>query len=344
VYTKPGDLPDSVIAKALEERWGIRVASLDYQAVGFGSHHWLVTPLAGQRLFATVDDLAAKLATARDTTSAAFGRLTAAFGTALALRMQGHLEFVIAPMPAAGGKVVARLSDRYSLAVHPYLAGKEAGPDGQFARAEDRQAVIDMLVRVHAARVGQPRTDDFAVPKLDTLRVMMAARHETWTAGPYAQPAQDLLRAHARDLRALVSAYQDLARRVAARPDRMVITHGEPHAGNVIVTDDGLALVDWDTVLLAPPERDLWDLAADEPSLLDRYVAATGTEIDEDALVLYGLWYDLAEIGGYLSLFRSAHDDSADASESWKNLRHFLRPAERWPRLTALASDLGNHG
>ena len=38
------------------------------------------------------------------------------------------------------------------------------------------------------------------------------------------------------------------------------MTHGEPHAGNVMRTDEGRLLVDWDTVALAPPERDLWML------------------------------------------------------------------------------------
>jgi hypothetical protein len=75
------------------------------------------------------------------------------------------------------------------------------------------------------------------------------------------------------------------------------------------------------------------DLAGHDRSLLNRYAAATGIEIDEDALTLYRLWYDLAEIGGYLSWFHDAHEDTADTSECWKNLQHFLRPAERWPQL-----------
>jgi len=29
--------------------------SLEYQAVGFGSHHWLATDAGGGRVFATVD-------------------------------------------------------------------------------------------------------------------------------------------------------------------------------------------------------------------------------------------------------------------------------------------------
>lgn len=141
-------------------------------------------------------------------------------------------------------------------------------------------------------------------------------RRGEWGTGPYARPAWELLRARQR-LRALVRAYHGLAGRVAARQERMVITHGEPHAGNVLVTGGGLVLVDWDTTLLALPERDLWDLAGVDRAVLHRCAAATGTAIDEQALTLYRLGYDLAEIGGYLTLFRSPHANTADTRESW---------------------------
>jgi spectinomycin phosphotransferase/16S rRNA (guanine(1405)-N(7))-methyltransferase len=301
--------------------------------VGFGSHHWLAASSDARRLFVTVDDLLAKRRTAGDTTDAAFGRLTAAFATASALRAGAGLRFVIAPVPAADGQPVARLSDRYCLAVHPYVAGEPAGQDGEFASDEDRRAVIDMLVRIHAVRVGDPRADDFAVPKLDALRAMIDGTWPEPATGPFARPARDLLEAHARDLRFLVEAYGALAGRVAERQERMVITHGEPHASNVMTTGSGLVLVDWDTTLLAPPERDLWHLADDDQSVLQRYTAATGTEIDGRALTLYRLWWDLAEIGEYLTQFASPHADTADTREAWANLRHFLRPAERWPAL-----------
>ena len=116
---------------------------------------------------------------------------------------------------------------------------------------------------------------------------------------------------------------------------RMVITHGEPDAGNVLKTPAGLVLVDWESALLAPPERDLWALAESDPGLLDAYTAATGTGIDTDALALYRMWYDLAEISCYVRWFRSSHDDTADAAEGWQNLQYFLRPAQRWPDLLA---------
>jgi spectinomycin phosphotransferase/16S rRNA (guanine(1405)-N(7))-methyltransferase len=333
VFTEPDDLPKIAVAGALQNWWGFTAASLTYQPVGFGSHHWLATDRTGRRLFATVDDLAAKRRTAHETTDDVFDGLCDAFGTALALRGEAGLNFVIAPLLTATGRVAARLSERYSIVVHPYVSGAEAGEDGEFTNAGDRLAVVDMLIQIHGAQAGKPRVDDFVVPHLDTLQAMVRHTSDAWCSGPYAQRAQELLRTHARDLHALIAAYHGLARRVAAQPERMVITHGEPHAGNVIVTADGLVLVDWDTALVAPPERDLWDLGGDDAALLDHYAAATGVEIDDAALALYRLWFDLAEVGGYLSRFQAPHEDTADTRESWKELQHFLRPAERWPSL-----------
>jgi len=333
VFTRPEDLPESVIADALDRSWGLRAASLAYQPVGFGSHHWLATGTAGDRTFVTVNDLVAKLRTARDTADAAFGRLAAALATASALRADAGLPFVVSPVPAAGGQVVARLSDRYCLVVHPYVAGEPAGEDGDFARDEDRLAVLDMLVKIHGAQAGDPRADDFDVPHLDVLQPIIEGGSTPWGPGPYATAARELLDVHVHDVSTLIQAYRGLASRVAQRQERMVITHGEPHASNVMTTSSGLVLVDWDTVLLAPPERDLWHLADDDPSVLHRYTAATGTEIDGEALTLYRLWWDLAEIGEYLGLFRFPHADTADTRESWNNLRQYLRPAERWPGL-----------
>ena len=156
MFTRPDDLPEAVLAGALRDGWGFTPASLEYQAVGFGSHHWLATDARGGRVFATVDDLTARLRTRQDTADAAFGRLSRALATALSLRAEAGLAFVVAPVPASGGQVVARLSGRYSLAVYPYLTGTPAGAGGEFARAGDRRAALDLLVQLHRAEAAGP--------------------------------------------------------------------------------------------------------------------------------------------------------------------------------------------
>jgi hypothetical protein len=332
MFTQPPDLAEETLRSALLDGWRFGPATLGYLPVGFGSHHWLATDARGNRLFVTVDDLAAKLTSRTDSTDAAFGRLDRAFAAALSLRRDCGLEFVVAPVPARDGRPLVRLQDRYSLLVHPYLDGEAGGADSEFQTSSERAAQARMLAALHGARPAVlPRADDFAVPNRDTLTAALRSVGQPWTAGPYAEPARDLLGAHAADLARLLAACDRLASRVAARPDRMVVTHGEPGAHNTMHTPAGPVLVDWDSVLLAAPERDLWDLADDDRSVLAAYSAASGTSIDQRALAFYRMWYDLFEIAGYLRLFREPHDDTADTAESWQNLVEFLRPAARWP-------------
>jgi len=322
-----------LLSDALSEGWGFRPASLSYQAVGFGSHHWLAVDRDGQELFATVDDLSEKLRDDADTTGAVFGRLEQAFESALSLRRDAGLDFVIAPLPTTRGRVLRRLTDRYSLVAHPYLAHCQAGQDGEFETRADRHAVLAMLIRLHRAKATPPPADDFKIPDRAALLAAMHSTSEPWQTGPYGTRSRDLLARHAADLGALLAVFDQLADRVRTRTGRMVITHGEPNAGNVLKTPAGFVFVDWESALLAPPERDLWALAESDPGVLDAYSAATGNAIDTDALALHRMWYDLAEISGYICWFRGRHDDTADAAEGWQNLQCFLQPAQRWPDL-----------
>jgi hypothetical protein len=333
VFTQPADLPEALLSDALLDGWGFRTAWLGYLAVGFGSHHWLAVDPGGQRLFVTVDDLNEKLRDDADTTSAVFGRLGQAFESALSLRRDAGLDFVVAPLPATGGQVLRRLTGRYTVVVHPYLADCQSAQDGEFETSADRHAVLALLVRLHSANATRPPADNFEIPGRAALLAAMHSTGEPWQAGPYGTRSRDLLARHAADLGTLLAAFDELAGRVRARGRQMVITHGEPGAANVLRTPAGLVFVDWESALLAPPERDLWALAESDPGMLDAYSAATGTAIDTDALTLYRMWYDLAEISLYLRWFRNSHDDTADAAEGWQNLEYFLRPAQRWPAL-----------
>ena len=113
VFTRPADLSDDVLADTLTDRWRFMPASCIISQSGSAvitgsSRH------QGERIFATVDDLAAKLRTADDTTDAAFGRLDRAFTTALSLHAGAGLAFVVAPISSPDGRVLARLTDRYS--------------------------------------------------------------------------------------------------------------------------------------------------------------------------------------------------------------------------------------
>jgi spectinomycin phosphotransferase len=333
VFTRPEDLTEGQIRAELAAGWSFAAETLSYLPVGFGCHHWHATDAAGRQLFLIVHDLRQMLHSRLDTAEAAFGRLETAFGCALSLRRDANLDFVIAPIPTGTGQVVRRLSERYSLAACPYLTDCEPGREGDFP-ASDRPAVVRLLTLLHRATPAvAPQRCDFGLPDADGLQAAMDSVGEPWCTGKYGERARALLARHASGVTALMAAYGELAARARSRPEHFVVTHGEPDPRNVLKTPAGYVIVDWDFVQLAPPERDLWDLAETDRSVLAAYTEATGTAIDSGALALFRMWYDLSEIAGYIELFRGDHDDTEDAAESWKNLEYFLRPAQRWPQL-----------
>lgn len=87
-------------------------------------------------------------------------------------------------------------------------------------------------------------------------------------------------------------------------------------------TNDGPALVDWDTALLAPPERDLWRLT--DPADLTAYTALTGHVVDPDALALHRTRWDLTDIALYVAELSVAPERTPDSDVAWTVLRSLL--------------------
>ena len=105
---------------------------------------------------------------------------------------------------------------------------------------------------------------------------------------------------------------------------RLVVTHGEPHRGNIVVTDTGVVLVDWDTCLLAPPERDVWMVAGEEPGILEVYEQRTGANLDPRLLEAHRLRWDLADVASFVGDLRASHGDDDDSRTAWTGLRAVL--------------------
>jgi spectinomycin phosphotransferase len=151
---------------------------------------------------------------------------------------------------------------------------------------------------------------------------------EPWSGGPFSERARQALAAHAANVAELLALADRLAADVAGRGSEWVVTHGEPHAANVIWTGERHVLIDWDTVGLAPAERDLWMVVDDDGDDATIYTASTGHAIDRSAMDFYRLAWDLDDLAAYLSVLRSPHRRNKDTENAYKGLtRCVARPA-----------------
>lgn len=320
MLTPPDGLSEDTLVRTLEASWGLVVASIEYEAVGFGSHHWVLVEPNGVRWFVSVDDLDSKRQSTNEPGDAAFGRLLAALATARDLRDSG-LSFVVAPMPALGGELLVRLNRRFVAALYPYVDGQSYSW-GEAQTAAQRRDLLNLIVALHAAPAPAARhaiADDFAVPQRDMLESAFD-RDVRWNGGPYSSPTGALITENVGKIRQLLVRYDDAADEFRRQPTRMVLTHGEPHPGNTMLTPAGLMLIDWDMVLLAPPERDLWILEFGDGSVIGVYAEATGTTPLRSILDLYRTRWDLADLAVYVNRFRGPHSATQDDEQSWDQL------------------------
>jgi spectinomycin phosphotransferase len=316
----PLDLDEWGLADALTRSWDLDVGQLRYIPKGSGSYH-CITQTPTHRYFLTVDDLETKpwLGGSPDST---FEGLEAAYDSALALHRQANLSFVVAPIPQPAGGTALRFSERYALTVFPFMDG-EPGAWGDPIGRTDREQLLRRLAELHrstpAAASRAPRPG-LVLPGRAVLESALDAIDRPWTGGPFSEPARRQLALHAAAVHEWMAAFDHLAGLVEEAGAEQVVTHGEPHPGKLIHTGNGVLLVDWDTVGLAPPERDLWMFDDESPNILAPYTEASGRTVDDTALALFRLAWTLSDIAAFTALFRSDHERHPGAGKSLRAL------------------------
>jgi spectinomycin phosphotransferase/16S rRNA (guanine(1405)-N(7))-methyltransferase len=143
-------------------------------------------------------------------------------------------------------------------------------------------------------------------------------------SGVYAEATRHLLSRNEEAINERFARYDGLVIEVKGRLERSVITHGEPHRANTIVTSEGVVLVDWDALLIAPPERDLWWLGCGDVEILAVYEDRTSSSVDQAALDLYRSRWDLTDLALFTGQLLRPHHDDQDARTAWEALSNYL--------------------
>jgi hypothetical protein len=344
VLIPPDDFSDGLVIAALTKGWGLRCLALSYLPVGWGSHHWDATDDAGVRWFVTVDELNARRWSSTEPLAAARARLEASLRTAVDLAASG-LRFVHPPVPSGTGSPLVQLPEasRFAVSLYPFVAGQSFAW-GEFSSAEHRLAVVDCIAAIHSAPPEARRhalTDDLTIACRDALESALGQagrRPEAiqgppgrQASGPYDEPARALIEDHAAMLRERFRHYDALVASTRASGPEPVLTHGEPHPGNTMLTPGGWLLIDWDTAQISLPERDLWDLDPGDGSVFQAYQQRSDLELRPDALELFRLRWDLTEVALAAARFGEPHGGNTDDQETFALLAKLLDRLARLP-------------
>jgi aminoglycoside phosphotransferase (APT) family kinase protein len=302
----------------LDHHWRICSSELSYLSVGFGDHHWQANTATG-RYFITVRDL--RLDDRADNRAQVMLLLEQTFQAVRQLRDLADLKFMVAALPTISGSMVVPLGDNFALSVYDWL-------DVQPAPDVDGVIATELVARLHRAsrehRVPAV-VEDFRIPHRSALEASLADLDKPWRGGPFGEQARAEVVAHQADIQSALEHYDALVAAAVTSSRDWCLTHGEPSGANLVQDQSGAYyLVDWESARVAPPERDLVDLASSDKALDHYRLLSESPPARADLLRLYRLQYALAETSVYLLQFRARHTADHNMVESWQNFLTFL--------------------
>ncbi|MGI8899591.1 MAG: hypothetical protein ACR2HA_01445 [Nocardioides sp.] len=318
----PEQLDAADLLEVVRRRWDADVDALEHLPVGFGAHHWAASAGGVRRHFVTFDRLLPK----RDSSS-----LENAYATAASLARSG-LDFVLASSPTVSGYTVPLSGGAVS--VTPWVDGRSG--EGLFVDDDEVLETASLLGRLHASQV--PAAIPLWTPMLrPDLGVELAGRvTQPWHTGPFGEPAREAVRHRLPAIHEWVHRYVPLAERAVLAHRSWVPTHGEPDTGNHLMTSTRRYLVDWESLALAPRERDLDGLVASGADWRAAYASADpdrdrdpDPDPDPQMLEMFDLEWRLSEIVEYSAWFRARHTGTASDTVAFEGLRDEL---DRPPR------------
>jgi spectinomycin phosphotransferase len=177
-----------------------------------------------------------------------------------------ELNQIIPPLPTIDGRLWTTL-DQYTVILYPFIEGK----NGYEVEMTDEQWLTfgTAMHRFH--------TTNFPASLTRTVR------HETYSSQwrdmvrhylghskgrSFEDPLSAELAAYLKDkqgiIQKLINHAEKQLQTIQSQPPPFIVCHADIHAGNVHITPDGtLYIIDWDTLIMAPKERDLMSIGAD---------------------------------------------------------------------------------
>jgi spectinomycin phosphotransferase len=316
------DLPDELLIACLQHDYGLRIVQVDFLPLGNDLNTAVYRVVA--------DDARPYFLKLR---SGAFDEITVAIPRLLS--DQGMAQ-IIAPIATSAGQLWTRV-DAFAVILFPFVDGR----NGFEVEVSDRQRVeigaalkhIHTLAVPEALRQRIPR-EAYAPYWRELVRGFQARAEDTAFAEPVAAQLAALLREKRAVIDDLIQRAEQRASLLQTRSLEYVVCHADIHAANLLIdANDSLYIVDWDTLILAPKERDLmfvgagidnvWRSAREHALFYQGYGEA---EIDSIALAYYRYERIVEDIAAYCQQLLLTDQGGKDREEGLRQLANQFLP------------------
>ncbi len=247
------------------------------------------------------------------------------------------IKQVIPPLATKTKQLWTSLAS-FKAILYPYVEGRN-GVEAKLS--EDQWAQFGAAIKkLHSTDIpssitkGVPK-ETFSSKWRETVKAFVMRIENEAFEEPVAVKMALFLKSKSSEILKLVERAEKLAITIQKQPLDYVLCHADIHGWNLIVDkENALYIVDWDTLIFAPKERDLmfvgagiWDsglTAAEEESLF--YKGYGQIKINQNAMAYYRFERIIQDIGDYCEYIFLSDEGGDDRMQCFEHLQPVFLP------------------
>ncbi len=247
------------------------------------------------------------------------------------------IKQVIPPITTKPGQLYSGLGS-FKAILYPYVEGCN-GVETKLS--EDQWAQFGAAIKkLHATDISATIAKD--VPKetfsskwRETVKAFLVRIENEFFEEPVVEKLAAFLKSKSNEILKMIEQAEELALRLQESKPEYVLCHADMHGWNLIVDkEESLYIVDWDTLIFAPKERDLmfigagiWNSgyrATEEVSLF--YHGYGQAKINQKILCYYRFERIIQDIGEYCKHIFLSNENDAAKTQSFEYLKSNFLP------------------
>jgi spectinomycin phosphotransferase len=241
------------------------------------------------------------------------------------------IKQVIRPMLTKLGQLYSSLG-AFKAILYPYVEGR----NGVDAKPSDNHWVQfgAAIKKLHSTDIPASITKDvsretFSSKWRETVKAFLMRIENEVFEEPVAVKMALFLKSKSSEILKIIEQTEALAITIQKQPLEHVLCHADMHGWNLMVDKEALYIVDWDTLIFAPKERDLMFVGAGiwvssltataEESLF--YQGYGKAEINQDVLAYYRFERIIQDIGDYCEYIFLSDEGGDDRMQCFEHLQ-----------------------